>query len=153
MVMEMPRHHWIWIQNLLCVVVLILGPAKAGFGDHLEGVFRWGVQVLGGALILRGAWLGIAGVRDLGSSRTPHPQPLEGGQLVTHGVYARVRHPLYSSLVHVAFGWSVVWGSPAAMAASVGLTVWLIAKARLEERLMRGKFPEYEAYQNRVRRF
>lgn len=149
----MPRHHWIWIQNLLCVVVLILGPATAGFGDTLEGVSRWAVQVLGGALILRGAWLGIAGVRDLGSSRSPHPQPLESGQLVTHGVYARVRHPLYSSLMHVAFGWAVVWGSPAAMVASAGLTVWLIAKVRLEERLMRGRFPEYEAYQNRVRRF
>lgn len=149
----MPRRLWLWIQNLLCVVVLVLGPVTAGFGDHFEGVFRWGVQVVGGALILRGAWLGIAGVRDLGTSRSPHPQPLESGQLVTRGVYARVRHPLYSSLMHVAFGWAVVWGSPAAMTASVGLTVWLIAKARLEERLMRGKFPEYEAYQRRVRKF
>lgn len=149
----MPRQLWIWIQNLLCVVVLILGPATAGFGDHLEGVFRWAVQVLGGALILRGAWLGIAGVRDLGSSRSPHPRPLERGQLVTHGVYARVRHPLYSSLMHVAFGWAVVWGSPAAMVASVGLTVWLIAKARLEERLMRGQYSGYVDYEKQVRRF
>jgi protein-S-isoprenylcysteine O-methyltransferase Ste14 len=149
----MPSHHWIWIQNLLCVVVLILGPVAAGFGNHIEGVSRWGVQVLGGALILRGAWLGFAGVRDLGSSRSPHPQPLKGGQLVTHGVYARVRHPLYSSLMHVAFGWSVVWGSFAGMLASGLLTVWLIAKARLEEGLMRSKFPEYEAYQKRARRF
>ena len=151
--MVMSRHLWIWIQNLLCVVVLILGPAKAGFGGHLEGVFRWGVPVLGGALILRGAWLGSAGVRDLGSSRTPHPQPLEGGQLVTHGVYAHVRHPLYSGLVHVAFGWAVVWGSLAAMVASVGLTVWLIAKARLEERLMRERYQGYAEYQRQVREF
>lgn len=149
----MPQPLWIWIQNLLCVVVLILGPATAGFGDTLEGVSRWAVQVLGGALILRGAWLGIAGVRDLGSSRSPHPQPLERGQLVTRGVYARVRHPLYSSLMHVAFGWAVVWGSPAAMVASVGLTVWLIAKARLEERLMRGQYSGYADYEKQVRRF
>ncbi len=149
----MPSHLWIWIQNLLCVVVLILGPVAAGFGNHFEGVSRWGVQVLGGALILRGAWLGIAGVRDLGGSRSPHPQPLKGGQLVTHGVYARVRHPLYSSLMHVAFGWSVVWGSFAGMLASGLLTVWLIAKARLEEGLMRRRYPGYKDYEKRVRGF
>lgn len=149
----MPSHLWIWIQNLLCVVVLVLGPATTGFGDQLDGASRWGVQALGCALILRGAWLGIAGVRDLGSSRSPHPKPLEGGQLVTHGVYARVRHPLYSSLMHVAFGWSVVWGSFAGMLASGILTMWLIAKARLEEGLMRERYQGYAEYQRQVRGF
>lgn len=149
----MSPHLWIWVQNLLCGVVLVLCPATAGFGNHFEGMSRWGVQVLGGALILRGAWLGIAGVRDLGSSRSPHPQPLESGQLVTHGVYARVRHPLYSSLIHVAFGWSLVWGSFAGMLASGFLTVWLIAKARLEEGLMRSRYLGYADYEKRVRGF
>lgn len=149
----MPGYLWIWIQNLLCLAVVVMGPLTPEFGYR----FDWGPQrlmmVFGAALVIKGAWLGIAGVRDLGSNRTPHPQPLEEGQLMTQGIYARVRHPLYSSLIHVAFGWSFLWGSAPALMVSLVLTVWLIAKARLEERLMREKFPEYEAYQQRVRGF
>jgi protein-S-isoprenylcysteine O-methyltransferase Ste14 len=48
----------------------------------------------GAVLLAAGAAVGLAGARDLGRNLTPLPEPKPGGELVTTGVYARVRHPL-----------------------------------------------------------
>ena len=107
---------------------------------------------VGGALVLAGAWLGIAGVRVLGLNRTPFPEPKPGSQLVTTGIYARVRHPLYASVIALGFGWALLWRSGPALALAAGQVVFFYAKARLEERLLRECFAEYADYSRRVPR-
>jgi protein-S-isoprenylcysteine O-methyltransferase Ste14 len=36
---------------------------------------------------------------------TPFPKPIEGGSLVTHGVCAVVRHPIYAGLIMGTLGY------------------------------------------------
>jgi protein-S-isoprenylcysteine O-methyltransferase Ste14 len=53
------------------------------------------------------AWMGLGGVRSLGGNLTPLPAPREGGELVATGIFARVRHPLYASVMAMGFGWAL----------------------------------------------
>ncbi|MEZ0389906.1 MAG: isoprenylcysteine carboxylmethyltransferase family protein [Verrucomicrobium sp.] len=148
----MPTRLWIWLQNSLSVLVIGVAPLSSSVSIIPEWL-HWPPRLLGGVGIIVGAYFGIAGVRDLGANRTPHPVPKGPSKLVTHGIYARVRHPLYSSLILVSFGWALVWLSGAALVPAVALTSLLIGKARVEESFLRRRYPEYVAYESRVGRF
>lgn len=103
-------------------------------------------------LFLLGALVGVAGTRALGRNRTAFPQPVASGGLVQTGIYSWVRHPLYGSVILLAFGWAAGWGSWAALLGALLLTIFLDAKARREERWLRARFPDYVGYCRRVRR-
>jgi protein-S-isoprenylcysteine O-methyltransferase Ste14 len=138
---------WVLTQNALTLAVLTLGPLTRG---------RWqdGWVAGGVALFLVGAGVGLAGVRALGGARSPYPQPrAEVQRMVVHGLYAVVRHPLYCSLMLLSLGWTLLWRSGPTLLATLALIVVLDAKARVEERWLRTRFPEYAAYARRVRRF
>ena len=131
---------WVLAQNSLTLALLAAGPMQG------DGTWHWRWRALGVLLFAMGAWFGITGVRALGRSRTPLPKPIHDAPLVQSGIYRIVRHPLYSSLIFLSVGWSLFWSS------FVALALLLNRKARLEERWLREKFPEYEAYASRVRR-
>jgi protein-S-isoprenylcysteine O-methyltransferase Ste14 len=105
------------------------------------------------ALIALGAYFGVAGVRALGRNRTVYPKPRPDAELVQAGVFQLVRHPLYASLIHLGFGWALLWQSGIAAALSLVLAVQLHQKALREEAWLREKFPGYAAYARRVKRF
>jgi protein-S-isoprenylcysteine O-methyltransferase Ste14 len=98
---------WVVLQNLLCIGVLVAAPVPSGRWMNASPV----PAILGGFLVLAGAWFGIGGVRALGLNRTPYPQPLLKSQLVTRGVYQWLRHPLYASLIYLGVGWALLWAS------------------------------------------
>ena len=103
--------------------------------------------------MLVGAGVALAGAMALGRNLTPFPKPSVSAQLVRHGIYAVIRHPLYTSVITVAFGWALVWQSWPALLVAVMLIPFFHAKARHEERWLREKFPDYADYERRVRRF
>lgn len=129
------------------VLVMTLGPMTPGVETNDVG--RAGACVLFGL----GAVFGVGGAVALGDCLTIFPRPTEGCRLVRHGVYRWVRHPLYTSLILLAAGWSLFWWSWPTFASSLALVVFLNAKAAREEGLLRERFPEYGAYCDRVKRF
>ena len=74
-----------------------------------------------------------AGIRSLGESLSPMPRPLGRAVLKQHGIYARVRHPIYGGVILLAVAWSLL-SSPWAFIPTGALGVLLGMKARLEER-------------------
>jgi protein-S-isoprenylcysteine O-methyltransferase Ste14 len=94
----------------------------------------WWTWAMGGALLLPGAWAGLRGSRELGAQRTPFPQPRDDGQLITTGIYARVRHPLYISVIALGFAWALLWRSEPALALAALQMPFFDLKARREER-------------------
>lgn len=52
-----------------------------------------------------------------------------------------------------ALGGALLWQSAAALVVGVMLGCFFDAKARLEERLLLAKFPEYATYRRRTKRF
>lgn len=106
----------------------------------------------GQALMVAGVMLAVAGAVSLGRWLTPFPQPLPESQLRTTGAYALVRHPLYSGMLFMAFGWSLNSFSIVGLAFDVVLLVFFDRKAAREEIWLAEKFPGYAVYRRRVRK-
>jgi protein-S-isoprenylcysteine O-methyltransferase Ste14 len=132
-------------------VVLLVAIAAAGF---IARVGSHGLVILaGGALILLGLAVGFRGVRDLDRSLSPLPRPSATAELVEHGVYRRVRHPIYTGVILAAVGWSIATMSPLALVLSALLAVLLDLKSRREEAWLRERFAGYAEYARRTKRF
>jgi protein-S-isoprenylcysteine O-methyltransferase Ste14 len=138
---------WVIAQSILMTAVIALGVKFHGDWTRLA------VIAAGAGLFLIGGCFGIAGVSVLGRNRTPFPKPREGSELVQRGIYARVRHPLYTSVMLASLGWALIWQSDAAFVAAVFLIPFFHAKALREERWLRLQFPDYVDYERRVPRF
>ena len=104
------------------------------------------LSVGGGALMIISAIPALLGFRDLGKNLSPWPHPHAKNQLVTHGIYRHIRHPLYLSLVVLSLGWAVWSQSWTAFVAAVALTAILRGKAACEERLLGLRHPDYASY-------
>ena len=82
------------------------------------------------------------------------PLPKAEGLLVTDGPYRWIRHPMYTALLLVMAAFTLAaQGMHPGWAALAALVAVLAAKARLEERLLRTRFPAYAAYAGRTHRF
>lgn len=138
---------WVIVQFVLMTAVIVLGVVFHGDWTRVP------VIAMGALLFLVGGVFGIAGVAVLGRNRTPYPQPRDGSELVQHGIYARVRHPLYTSVMLASLGWALIWQSGPAFVAALVLLPFFHAKARREEQWLGGQFPGYPDYARRVPRF
>jgi protein-S-isoprenylcysteine O-methyltransferase Ste14 len=138
---------WVIAQSIVMTAVVWLGVVFRGDWTRLA------VILPGVVLFAVGGCFGIAGVAVLGRNRTPFPQPREDSELVQRGIYAVVRHPLYTSVMLASLGWSLIWQSWPALVAALVLVPFFHAKARREERWLRGQFPGYVDYERRVPRF
>jgi protein-S-isoprenylcysteine O-methyltransferase Ste14 len=107
----------------------------------------------GWLLIVLASICGVAGAIRLGPNLTPFPKPAASSRLVKHGIYRFLRHPLYTAVFCGSLGWAFLWRSWPALIAALCLAPFFDAKARREERWLRQQFPEYQAYEQRVRRF
>ncbi|MEI7908689.1 MAG: isoprenylcysteine carboxylmethyltransferase family protein [Verrucomicrobiota bacterium] len=137
---------WVAVQGVLLTAVALLAVCFRSGGFPI-------LVMAGVALMLVGASVALAGAMALGRNLTPFPKPSDSAQLVRHGIYAGVRHPLYTSVIAVSIGWALVWQSWPALLVAVMLIPFFHAKARHEERWLREKFPEYAEYEKRVSRF
>lgn len=145
--MRLPQSSWVIVQFAFLAAIGIAAPLWPG---------RWPLAVsasLGSAAILYAAWTGLRGVADLGRQRTPSPVPRKGSTLVTTGIYARMRHPLYAAMMAMGLGWACFWSSGIALVLAAGFVPFLHAKARFEERLLCATFPTYPDYAVRVPRY
>lgn len=106
----------------------------------------------GGGLLLTGTFLATAGVLKLGRNLTPFIIPKEGATLLEQGAYRLVRHPIYSGLLQMAFGWSLWVHGWLTLGYSLILLVIFDLKSRREELFLLKTFPGYAVYSSRVKR-
>ena len=137
---------WVVVQIALFV---LYGLALAWGASASWGVWRR----LGIPLLAVGAWVGLAALRMHGRKLTPLPEPNPALGLQRTGVYAVIRHPMYTGLLLSAFGLAILAQKPLAIAAAGALTVFFNLKAREEERRLRRCYPDYADYQRATGRF
>lgn len=111
------------------------------------------IAYAGLAVFLTGSWLRSVAVSTLDKHFSPLVELQEEHQLVTHGIYAWVRHPAYLG--------SLCWtlSVPLLLSSGAGLAVMglvyipaLMYRIRVEEAMLAGHFgPQWESYRTRVR--
>ncbi|TFD74417.1 methyltransferase family protein [Cryobacterium fucosi] len=112
-----------------------------------------GVLVAAIVLGAGGVILAVLGVAGLGPALTASPIPREHAPLVTTGVYALVRSPIYTGLMTGGLGLALFGASIWHAAAWLALALLLAGKARWEERMLVAEHPDYVGYGARVGRF
>ena len=96
---------------------------------------------------------GTTGLYQIKHSLTPLPYPVERNKLETKGIFALVRHPLYSSQLFAAFGWTVFQMSVSHFLLTAAGFLFFSYKASLEESWLTELHPEYTDYARHVNKF
>ena len=136
---------WVIGQFVIGALIVVAPPSAP-----LKGL-GW-LRLAGGGLFLLGGVVLLLAAGALGRNLTPFPKPRPGGQLVEHGLYAHVRHPIYFGVLLLAFGWALLRQSGWGTLLSGALLLFLDVKARREEAWLREQYEGYAAYQRRVKK-
>ena len=119
-----------------------------------EYPLRTGPLVAGAVCLAIGLWLFYRSHADLGANWSITLEVREQHQLITHGVYRRIRHPMYAALALYAIGQALVIPNWVAGPSNlIAFAVLLALRVRAEEKMMVQQFgDEYAAYQARTKR-
>lgn len=81
--------------------------------------------------------------------------PSRASALVTHGVFALSRNPIYAAFLLWLLAWCLVLGNPFALAGALVFLAWMNSvQIPAEERALAARFGEaFENYRARVRRW
>lgn len=116
-------------------------PSLRRFDHPLPRAARGPVAALGVAALAGGWWLFVRSHADLDDNWSPLVGTREGQRLVTTGVYARIRHPMYASQFLTGLGQALLlqnWvAGPANLACFLPLYLHRVGR---EDALMRATF-------------
>ena len=127
-------------------------------GTFVVGALSWGSLplpssarfVVGPALLLSGAALGVAAVRQLST----HASLGLGDELVRGGPYRYSRNPQYVADIAVFLGWALMSSSLVGLGTSVAGCLWFLLAPAAEEPWLRERFGSaYDSYCREVPRF
>jgi protein-S-isoprenylcysteine O-methyltransferase Ste14 len=109
---------------------------------------------VGVACLAAGLWIFARSHADLGTNWSITLEVRESHRLVTHGIYERIRHPMYLALLVYSVGQALVlpnWiAGPSYL---VAMALLFALRVGPEERMMRDEFgSDYEAYSKRTKR-
>lgn len=121
------------------------------FANFKVNVF---VGAVGMLLIIPSNWLFWRSHKDLDRQFSPILEIQESHQLITHGVYKNIRHPMYSALLLNSCCQLLLIGNwVVAPAYLIGFGCLYLSRVRNEENLMLKQFgSEYSSYINRTHR-
>ena len=103
-------------------------------------------QLTGLIILAIGLGLAVQGFLTLGPSLSPLPDPKPGAVLITTGVYASCRHPLYRAVLVCSLGVVIALASLFHLLLFLALVSVLTGKARREERALLRMLPSYADY-------
>src|SRR5436853_5616700 len=138
-----------WI-GFIIPVVWVVSPAFS----FAEYPLRLGPLIAGTMCLVVGLWLLHRSHADLGTNWSITLQVREHHQLVTHGVYQCIRHPMYSALFLYSVGQVLVvpnWIAGPSYLITFGIL--FVFRIRDEERMMREEFgDDYATYMAKTKR-
>jgi protein-S-isoprenylcysteine O-methyltransferase Ste14 len=107
------------------------------------------------ALMLLAVLMFTAAARAMGANWSIVARMREDHELVTGGIFAWLRHPIYTAMAAFLLAMAIAFGHLAILIVTAPVFVigtWI--RVREEERLLHAQFgPAYEAYAGRVKRF
>lgn len=138
--------------QFVLIGLLIFGPRTLPAFPGWSGPGQTAGRYCGAFLLAAGTLLSLAGCLNLGKNLTPLITPRAHGVLLEQGAYRLVRHPVYSGLLQMAWGWALWTGGWLTLSYALALSILLDRKSRREEQILLATFPGYAVYSRRVRR-
>lgn len=137
--------------TLFFIAYYFILASKVGTINLQSSGMKQFLAIWGTAMILVGCAANIKGRFNLGKNWANQIKIYEEHTLVQTGMYAMVRHPLYSSIILMLYGGCVVYrNSFAFMAVSLIFVPFMHHRAKQEETLLLQSFPEYEKYKKKT---
>jgi protein-S-isoprenylcysteine O-methyltransferase Ste14 len=148
------RGEWYVVAQAALFLLIVFGPATASWLPEWPAGTTQTSSVLGVIVLVGGCvWIVVGGVQlAFGRSLSALPSPTRNATLIDTGVFALVRHPMYSGAICAVVG-CALWSQGILMLVyAVLLTILFDLKASREERALGDLFPAYAAYKRRVRK-
>jgi len=140
-----------WVRNLgilIFIVPIILAPFDAQ--PRIEGILGSSFRIVGIILAALGIIFIAVSSKYLLKVAGPEQIPRE---LITNGVYGKVRNPIYTGVVLLTIGWSLIWGATYSFFIITGIVILiLLALIKFLEEPMLTKFfgDKFLGYRKRV---
>ncbi|GKY99524.1 hypothetical protein MPSEU_000906500 [Mayamaea pseudoterrestris] len=141
---EVGQRGELWFIAQLVCLLGILGGGVPFIGNALFFLLGPGLLLIGAAAIL-------LSVMDMGSALSPWPKPPSGQGLITDGLFAQCRHPMYAGLLAACAGLAVVTDSVPRLVLTAVLYAIFQSKSNLEEYELSQMYgQEYSSYKAQV---
>lgn len=138
------------IQLMLFVVI----GGSALLIDNNPTPAQW---VIGVGVVLAGLVIALLSITEHGrvnrGGPSALPTPNQNADLITSGLYKRIRHPIYTGVLLAAFGVTIWHGHLVTLIASILLVGLLTSKSLYEEDLLMAQYPQYREYMSTTGRF
>jgi protein-S-isoprenylcysteine O-methyltransferase Ste14 len=131
----------------LIVAVQVVSICGVLFG----GAYPWN-RLIGWIALLPGGAIFLWALVTMGRQLRMSPEVKPEARLLSHGPYRYVRHPMYTGGLLVTLAFLLLGFNGVRLVAWGVLAVDLWIKMGIEERLLKERFPDYEAYSRRTRR-
>lgn len=150
-----------WLEHKIPppIVVLIVAAAMWPLASvapfiPLDSFWRW---IIAAGLAAGGLLIAYSGVRDFARAKTTiNPVNIDAASaLVTTGIFAYTRNPMYLGWTVVLLGWAVFLGGVWTVLGPIAFVAFVSRFQILpEEKALAGKFgSSYESYKKKVRRW
>ena len=129
---------------LIFIVPIILAPFDAQ--PRIEGILGYSFRIVGIILAVLGIIFIAVASKHLLRVAGPEQIPRE---LITDGIYGKVRNPIYTGVILFTIGWSLIWGAIYSFFIITGIVILILLALikSLEEpmltKLFGDKFLEY----------
>ena len=104
-------------------------------------------------ILIMGILIVLVSLVQLNKNLSPFPTPKLNSKLIKTGLYKFMRHPIYTGILGIAFGYGFYIGSIFKLMIAILIFVLFYFKSKYEEKKLLGFFSEYEAYKKTTGRF
>ena len=115
-------------------------------------LYSW-FRFTGVGIAILGVLLGVVAVLQINKRLSPFPTPVSNSKLITNGAFSIARHPIYTAILLVTFGYALYQESLYKLFIFLLLLLLFNFKSKYEEQLLEKMFPEYKNYKKKSRRF
>lgn len=111
------------------------------------------IALLALAIGISGIPILLISLLQLNRNLSPFPTPKKGSELITTGLYKYIRHPIYTGIILIAFGFAIYTVSIFRFIIAVALLILFYFKSTYEEDLLAERYADYLGFKENRGRF